>query len=304
MILIVGGEEEFHAKYIYDKLVQKNEKAVFFDTRKIPNDITISWNASDRDFKNGYFKIGGQKIFFSDIKSVYWRNHYGYSQPLAQGFPELQYLLQREITSAFNSVFKSSDWLWCNSINAIEMHKNKIFQLNLMAQNNIRVPKTLITNNKEDIKEFFINNDKKIIFKPVLGGAHTQKFTEEMLKDEDLKTLINSPVQFQEMINGVDIRVYVIGQDIFAAKIVAETLDFRADENAKIIPIELPQNIKDYCLQIMQLFELNYSGIDIRLTEEGEYVFIEANPAPMFVHFERQSGYPISDTLIEMLCCV
>lgn len=302
MILIIGNYEEAHSKYIYEKLIKKNENVTFFDSRKAPNNLTISWNASDKNFKNGYFKIDNKKISFSDIKSVYWRNHYGYSQPLAKKSPELQYLLQREISSAFNSAFKSSNWLWCNSINAIEMHKNKIYQLNLMAQNNIRVPKTLITNNKEDIEKFFIENNKEIIYKPVLGGAHTQKLTEELLIKDNLNSLINSPVQFQEMIKGTDIRVYVIGDNIFASKILANTIDFREDKSAKIIPIELPNDIKNKCFHIMKLFDLNYSGIDIRLTNEEEYVFIEANPAPMFIHFENQTNYPISDTLINLLC--
>jgi glutathione synthase/RimK-type ligase-like ATP-grasp enzyme len=43
------------------------------------------------------------------------------------------------------------------------------------------------------------------------------------------------------------------------------------------------------------------SGIDVRRTSEGEYVFLEANPAPMFMHFERMTGYPVSDRLAKLL---
>jgi glutathione synthase/RimK-type ligase-like ATP-grasp enzyme len=46
---------------------------------------------------------------------------------------------------------------------------------------------------------------------------------------------------------------------------------------------------------------LVYSGIDVRRTPEGEYVFLEGNPCPMFIHFERQTGYPISDRLADLL---
>jgi len=46
---------------------------------------------------------------------------------------------------------------------------------------------------------------------------------------------------------------------------------------------------------------LGYSGIDIRRSPEGEYVFLECNPCPMFMHFETVTGYPISDRLVDLL---
>ena len=202
MILIIGGKDEVHANYIYEKLKKEKEDAVFFDTRQAPNNLTISWNPSESEFKKGYFKIDGKKIPFSDIKSVYWRNHYGYFQPLAKNDAQLSYLLQREIESAFNSVFMASNWLWCNPLSAIELHRKKTYQLNLMAKNGLRVPKTLITNNKDDIEIFLEENNNKVIFKPVLGGASTQQLNKKDLTKENLATLENSPVQFQEMIEG------------------------------------------------------------------------------------------------------
>ena len=44
-----------------------------------------------------------------------------------------------------------------------------------------------------------------------------------------------------------------------------------------------------------------WTGIDLRLTPEGRYVFLEANPSPMFLGFERQTGLPITDNLAALL---
>jgi glutathione synthase/RimK-type ligase-like ATP-grasp enzyme len=46
---------------------------------------------------------------------------------------------------------------------------------------------------------------------------------------------------------------------------------------------------------------LIFSGIDIRRTPAGEYVFLEGNPSPMFSYFEKVTGYPISDRLVDLL---
>jgi hypothetical protein len=46
---------------------------------------------------------------------------------------------------------------------------------------------------------------------------------------------------------------------------------------------------------------LEWTAIDWRLTEAGEYVFLEANPSPMFLHFEQQTGFPITQQLVQQL---
>ena len=139
-----------------------------------------------------------------------------------------------------------------------------------------------------------------MIYKPVRGGAFTKKF-----KDEDLErvdTLINCPCQLQEFIDGVDIRVYAFETgEIYAGEIIAQNVDFREDPNAVINKVCLPKKVQKDCLKVLKLLGLKYSGVDIRLNQKGEYVFIEANPAPMFIHYERMTGYPITDTLIKNL---
>jgi D-alanine-D-alanine ligase-like ATP-grasp enzyme len=46
---------------------------------------------------------------------------------------------------------------------------------------------------------------------------------------------------------------------------------------------------------------LEWTAIDWRLKPTGEYVFLEANPSPMFIHFERQTNFPITQKLVNLL---
>ncbi|MFH0702648.1 MAG: hypothetical protein V2B14_03815 [bacterium] len=303
MILVIGAEEEYHAKHVYDLLKSKGEDVEYFDTRIFPEDMPLSWFSSDTGIK-GYLKINNNKINLQDIKSVYWRWHYGINKKPENNDEDSIYkarILTREIDSAIDSLFESMDCLWVNSLAAIEMHRRKSYQLHTMAQNNIRVPKTLISNDKDELVSFYEENNGQLIYKPVRGGTFTEKVKPEDISKERLDSLLDCPVQFQEFIDGVDVRVYVIGKEIFAAEIQAKTIDFRADDESKIVRVELPENIKNDCFKIMKLLKLNFSGIDIRHGKSGEYVFIEANPAPMFTYFEEHSDYPISECLTEML---
>ncbi|MDD3014583.1 MAG: ATP-grasp domain-containing protein [Candidatus Gastranaerophilales bacterium] len=303
MILVIGSSEEYHSRHVYELLKSKGENVCYFDSRTIPERLPITWVASDNTIK-GSLKIDGQKINLKDIKSVYWRWHYGIDITPADKTYNSRYIAHmiiRETISAIDSLFSVMDCLWVNSLDAIEMHKKKTYQLYVMAKNGIRVPKSLITNDRDEVMSFFDENNGQLIYKPVRGGASTEKLKTSDFTEERLNSLKISPVQFQEFIDGVDIRVYVIKDKIFAAEIHAKTIDFRDDRDAKIVPIELPENIKDDCLKIMKLLNLNFSGIDIRCSHTGEYVFIEANPSPMFAFFENKSGYPISEGLAELL---
>jgi hypothetical protein len=44
-----------------------------------------------------------------------------------------------------------------------------------------------------------------------------------------------------------------------------------------------------------------WTGIDLRRTPDGRHVFLEANPSPMFLGFERRSGLPLTEALVALL---
>ena len=253
-----------------------------------------------------YFRqIQNKKIYTNDIKGVWWRWFYGVPKgKFSDGDPKLDNMVYRERKTALDNLFLISsrnNCNWLNSKEAIEMHQTKGYQLQQLKENNIRIPKTLFTSNADDVRSFYELNNKNIIYKPVVGGAYTQKMTEADFSKERMSAIKNSPIQLQECIDGVDVRVCVVGSNIYAAKIICSTLDFRKDSKAMIEPIELPKRVQKDCLKALKLLKLRYSGIDIRLSDSGEYVFLEANPAPMFIHFEKQTKYPISDSIISEL---
>ncbi len=304
MILIIGSEEEHHCLFMHDALIARGEKVHYLDTRRINIDFLGSFYPSDQ-ILNGRIVLNGKNIFLDEIKSIYWRNSYGINiSPISTSAEDLNtaFMQEREFNSLIDSIFRSLDCLWVNSPNAINMHKAKGFQLRSMKKNNIRIPRTLITNDRHELEVFVKSSNNDLIFKPVLGGAFTEKLNYNLLTEERINFLKNSPVQFQELLEGVDVRVYGIGGELFAAEIIANTIDFREDHHATIVPIEIPDRIKKDCLKIMELFDLKFTGIDIKYNKKtDEYVFIEANPSPMFTYFQEITGFPISDSLVELL---
>jgi glutathione synthase/RimK-type ligase-like ATP-grasp enzyme len=300
MILILGAPDDLHAALIHTKIQQRGKQTAYFDTRQFPAQTRITFIPNDPEAS--YLQLGSEaeKIYFSDIHAVYWRTFLG-TKTREFDEPYLKDIAVREIDSAIGSLVRGLDCLWVNSYTAIEQHRYKGYQLQLLHRAGLRVPETLITNNGDEVRRFYEHFQGNVIYKPVRGGAHTAQLTEADLTHERLRELSEAPVQFQEFIRGNDIRVYLVQDELFAAEILTNALDFRKDPNAKINPLTLPEAVAKYCFTVAKTFALVFTGIDIRRTAAEEYVFLEGNPSPMFIYFEKVTGYPISDRLVDLL---
>ena len=197
--------------------------------------------------------------------------------------------------------FSSLNANWYNSREAYEFHKEKSRQLALVKKMDVRIPETLITNNCDAAKAF-IKQNKEAIFKPVCGGALTEMVSEVHLMDGQLASAFKyAPVTLQRYVDGTNIRTYVIEDQVFSAEIRSDKKDFRADSDAELIPIDTPNDIHACALKVCKVLALRWTAIDWRRSAAGEYFFLEANPSPMFLHFENITGYPVSRSLVECL---
>jgi glutathione synthase/RimK-type ligase-like ATP-grasp enzyme len=66
-------------------------------------------------------------------------------------------------------------------------------------------------------------------------------------------------------------------------------------------PYQLPLEVEQKILRLMDYFSLNYGAIDIILTPGGKHVFLELNPSGEFFWLERSPGLPISDAIAALL---
>ncbi len=297
-ILILGNSLDVHAQHIHQALLKVGATVDYFNTYLFPTQLKISWNANTAQ---GLLKLSENKCLnIQEVTSIFWRSFAEVGIPdLKESYQEM--LAFDDSMSAIKTLIKACPTNWVNSWKAYEFHQNKPLQLNRIQSLGIKIPQTLITNCPEEVIEFS-KTYPKAIFKPVYGGAHTQYLTEDYLSSKRLNLALKiSPITVQEYIPGTNIRSYLINQKVYSAEIRSQCLDFRDDENVQIIPIKTPENIQKQCRIISQALFLKWTGIDWRLTPDGEYVFLEANPSPMFLHFEKQTGFPITQELVQLL---
>ena len=297
-ILILGNSLDDHAAHIKSALTQAGATVDDLDTCLFPTQLRMSWQPNAQV---GCFNLpGGRKLNFQDVKSVFWRNFSGVYVPSLKDSNQ-QRIALNDAVSTVRSLIQACPARWVNSWQAYQFHKEKPLQLSKAKQIGVSIPATLISNDPEQVIEF-VQSQERVIFKPVYGGAHAQVVTESHLHPKRLSLALSlSPVTIQEYIPGTNIRSYVIGESIYSAEIRSHSLDFREDSQAKLIPVELPESVQQQCIAITKALMLEWTAIDWRLKPSGEYMFLEANPSPMFLHFEHQTGFPITQQLVKLL---
>jgi hypothetical protein len=296
-VLILGGTDDAHACHMLEQLCSRGTDAELLDSRWFPSQMSLVFDPVHR---TGMLRLpGGRCLAFDQIRSVYWRC-YNHVQIPQLPDPEQAFIAGNDARSLFESLLIFLPARWVNGWRAYQLHQTKPVQLALVAALGVPVAETLLANDSWAIRDFALRYPQSI-FKPVQGGAHTQRVTAEHLTEENLRNLAYAPVTLQEEVAGTNIRVFVAGERVLACEVRTEALDFRDDQDPQITPHDLPADVAAWCLKAARVLDLLWTGIDLRLTPDGRYVFLEANPSPMFLGFEARSGLPLTEALAALL---
>jgi glutathione synthase/RimK-type ligase-like ATP-grasp enzyme len=78
--------------------------------------------------------------------------------------------------------------------------------------------------------------------------------------------------------------------------------DFRLHTaQSAITPVDLPDAVITALLSLMHRLGLWYGPIDLRRAPDGDYVFLEINPAGQWLFVEYATGQPICQELATLL---
>jgi len=209
----------------------------------------------------------------------------------------------------FHGLFEAMDALWINppALDASASHKP--YQLALAQTLGLEIPQTMMTSDPEEAREFWRACDGDVIYKQFVAlqeaWSETRRLGEAEAQVADAAIRL-APVIFQRRVAAVaDLRVTIIGDEVFAAAVdvrdLAYDLDVRMNLDAKHVAHDLPDDVADMLRALMRRLGLVYGAIDLRLAEDGRYVFLEINPAGQFLYVEQQTGQPITAALAARL---
>lgn len=186
---------------------------------------------------------------------------------------------------------------------AMASNNSKPYQASLIRQAGFDTPETLITTDPTAALEFR-ETHQQVIYKSVSGTRSVVS----RLADENLARIGDiawCPTQFQEYVPGTDYRVHVVGDAIFACKVVSDADDYRYAERSGAVtsfrPCWFPDDQAKRCLKLARAAGLAIAGVDLRQTPGGRWYCFEINPSPGFTYYQAETGQPLDEAVAGLL---
>jgi hypothetical protein len=309
-ILVISHQDDAHAVEVLQRLRQRGAYAVLFDTGRIPRACALTIEHGLGESWSGSALVGGERVDFAAVRAAWWRRPQALElHPELRGAEDRGFAIG-ETHAAVTGLWSCLDASWINPPDRDEAAARKAWQLKLARALGLAIPRTCITSDPVRAREFVASEGSRgTIYKSF--SATEKAWRETRLLKEDEAALLDAvryaPVIFQEYIRAaVDLRITVVGRRVFAAEIHSQTTSYPVDfrmtmHESQIAPHELPVEVEGLLLEFMGLLGLVYGAIDMRLTPEGKYVFLEINPAGQWLFVEQRTGQGISDALAEEL---
>jgi hypothetical protein len=184
-----------------------------------------------------------------------------------------------------------------NRPGAMATNISKPYQSQLIRDCGFLIPETLVTNDPKMVREFH-QRYRKVIYKSISAARSIV----QILKESDFERLQQirwCPTQFQAFIEGTNLRVHIVGDQVFATAVESEATDYRyarqqTGEDAQLREVELSDELSERCVRLTRSLGLVFSGIDLKVTPSDEVFCFEVNPSPAFSYYEGHTKQPIS----------
>ncbi len=314
-LLIFSFSEDPHVISVCSHLDEIEARYFLINTNEIHEKYTFQLNPNNSEYTIKD-KSNKREIYLDDSWNIWNRRilDLDLSKQIPRGLAKV---INDETKRMIEGVMFSHKGKVINDPRNNYKARNKIDQINFAAQiAGVIVPETIISNNPNQIRDFYKKNKGKICFKLQKGAIvdiEDKKFTvltnlveEEHLRDREL--LSQCPHLFQEYIDkNYEVRVTCIGNEVIGTAIHSQDseiskVDYRRyDFNVPYKNINVPDNIKKFCNSMLKHYGLYFGAFDFIVNSEEEYIFLELNPNGQWLWLEQLGGSKISKALAKYL---
>lgn len=257
MILIIGLSTDPIILYFYNSLKHTKLPFAFINQAEIGSNIYIS-----HDYI--YSKAEDWRIQHSDVQAVFNRLVASPNEYILEHARQLELL------------FYLLEYIYPNVLNrpmACASNFSKPTQLSMLKLQHISLPDSTV------LSGTYIPKEPNMIYKSI---SSYRSIVKPLIRD---KRVVREPVLFQKRCDGYNVRVHCLSDMVTATKITADNIDYRYSNYKLSFGYNLPDKIKQECLEIKQQLLLEFTGIDL-IKNRNNWQILEANPAPGYAFFE------------------
>lgn len=265
--------------------------------------------------------LGGNQLSREVLSdSILWNRRPSYNTQMYKDLhPDDVKVAESENRSFLTNMLSIINELTSCSINDLyksEKAKNKTLQIAMAQRIGFTIPTTLISNNPILINDFISSGDvlaksfRTHIWK---GGASDCVNYSSLLKKDLMPSdimLQACPMIFQKYINKkYEVRVnyfngVCISVRLHSQQNVNSKVDWRSVSpfNLDVEMVSIPKLIENQCCELMNKLELIFGCIDMIVTPDDEWIFLEVNQMGQFLWIEEVNpDIPMLDYFIQFL---
>jgi glutathione synthase/RimK-type ligase-like ATP-grasp enzyme len=313
-ILIITNDHDEHADAVIRELNARDVTVFRFHPEEFPHACSLSLDIDDGHVR-GVIRAGDDAVALDDICAAWYRR----ARNLFEGprltltSEKLENYVRGQATATLAALCECLDTLWVGHPHKLRRAEVKALQLVKASEAGLTTPRTLISNDRAQVATFVdALGDAECAIKPLvaLGVSDAQGYrlplTTTLPRGHSLDSVAAAPTIFQPYVEkAFELRCVVIGEKIFAAKIDSQATevtrtDWRAGEAEHGI-FALPGHVKAAIRRLMESFGLNFASLDMIVTPEGEFVFLELNPNGQWLWLELELGLPLVASMADLL---
>jgi hypothetical protein len=232
VILVVSYPGEEHAAEVIKLLEMQGREVVLLDLSEFParTGLSLQWPATNEP--SYVIDRPGGPCDLRNARVAWWRRVRPYAVDEAIVSQSARAFVASETSQAVGGMLDALSCVWVNPRAADDAAHQKPYQWAVANEIGLQVPRTLVTNRPESARSFIDEvGVGKTVFKAFLASQEAWRET-RLVEQADVDRLASvrfAPVIFQEFIEGIDLRITVVGEQIFAAQIDARDTPYPVD---------------------------------------------------------------------------
>src|SRR6185503_4110972 len=279
ILIVTHSNDNDSIARVAEAVSSKGGHTIRFDTDRYPTDVRLT----------AYYDTSGdERLTLTneegefDLREVtaVWHRRISFGAHLPAGLDkQLRHASLGETSAAAHGMLASLKAFRMDHLQHIRHAENKQLQLQVARELGLDIPRTLTTNDPAAARAFANSCESGVITKMLSSfaiyeeGKELVVFTNRVKPEDlaDLSGLSICPATFQELVpKSLEIRVTVVGQRVMSASIDSQVSeraahDWRRDGVRMLEdwrPYQLPLEIEEKILRLMDHFSLNYGALD------------------------------------------
>ena len=293
-VLIISEGTDDHDEAVALELTRRKVPVWRWNLKAFPRSspLSIHLDPHTDDLIRGVLRTADGDLSLEAVKSVWLRRTMSGLFDLQDRSDDITIFVRLELEAAIRGV---ADVLrrafWVNPLLAVDAMEPWIMQLQAARAAGLPVPRTLVTTDVGQARDFCDALGGRVVAKSFRGRGVTRVLADPQ---EHIARARFAPCLFQEELpSEAHVYVLIIGRQIVAAERDSTETQYRQ--------YVLPVSAGAACLRLLQAHGLVFGGVEMVRRPDGEHVFLAFHANAEWLWLERVTGQALTPAFADLL---